>query len=205
MEITEYEKRALICSEQYNGILPYSEAFYIYSIIYSSTRCLDAFARYKRIKKRDSTAEELVSSVQEAISHAASLSRYFWPSKQGKRKQPNLNGLKELRGIMLRKAFKIEDNSVLHNRELRNVWEHFDERLDIYCLENDSGYFYTGCIVGDHTLADKPTNRIFKLLDVDAECLVLLGKKYFFAPIRDAVQLVLNRAKDFEDNGLRLK
>ncbi|WP_287372127.1 hypothetical protein [Prosthecochloris sp.] len=205
MEINEYERRALICSEQYNGILPYSEAFYIYSIIYSSTRCLGAFERYKWIKKRGATAEELVSSVQEAISHAASLSRYFWPSKQGTRKQPNLNRLKELRGIMLRKAFKIEDTSGLHNRELRNVWEHFDERLDIYCLENDSGYFYPGCMVGHHTLADKSTNRIFKLLDVDAECLVLLGKKYFFSPIRDAVQLVLNRAKEFESNGLRLK
>ncbi|MEZ0122391.1 MAG: hypothetical protein AB9Q17_03695 [Candidatus Reddybacter sp.] len=206
MELDERERRAKLCIDQYGGIIPYVEAFYIHSIIYSASRCLDSFTRYEEIKnEKGVSADQLISIIQEAVGHSAALSRYFWPSPQGKKKQPNLKHLKETRGEKLRMAFRIDEQSALYNRELRNAWEHFDERIDTYFLENDSGYFFPGCLLENHNLADDSTGHIFKLLDIEAECLVLLGLKYFFAPIKEAVQAVLDIALAADTNGARLQ
>jgi len=205
MDVAELEKRASLVVGEYDGIIPYVEAFYIHSIIYSASRCLDSFARYDNLKGNGGTADELISIVQEAVGHSAALSRYFWPSPLGKKKQPTLTKLKETRGENLRKAFQLDECSPLYNRDLRNAWEHFDERLDVYFLEEDSGFFFPSCILDDHSLANDPAGHIFKLLDVEAECLVLLGRKYFFAPIRTAVQSVKEIALEADKNGSRLR
>jgi len=90
--------------------------------------------------------------------------------------------------------YKITDDSPLANRELRNAWEHFDEKLDAYVLSNDAGYFFPTPIINSHTLADDPAGKIFKLLDPENHCLVLLGQKFFFEPIRNEVERVFARA-----------
>ncbi len=202
MDRNEQEHRAQICAEEYGGIIPYVEAFYIHSIIYSASRCLDSFKRYDDLKSQGGIAAELINIVQEAVGHAAALSRYFWPSPLGKKS--NLKNLKECRGTKLKEAFQLDEESVLNNRDLRNAWEHFDERLDSYFLENDAGYFFPGCMLDNHSLVDDPDRHIFKLLDTESECLALLGSKYFFAPIRGAVQEVLEIALKAEANGSRL-
>ncbi len=205
MDVDELEERASLCVGEYAGIIPYVEVFYIHSISYSASRCLDSFARYDHLKNRDGSADELISIVQEAVGHSAALSRYFWPSQRGKKKKLNLVKLKEKRGEKLKAAFQLDGTSALFNRDLRNAWEHFDERLDTYFLENDAGLFFPSCILDSHNLADDPTGHIFKLLDVEAECLVLLGVKYFFAPIREAVRSVYGIALEADANGSRLR
>ncbi|EIC21147.1 hypothetical protein [Thiorhodovibrio frisius] len=204
MDISEKERRAAIVAFDYDGIVPTIEAFYILSILYSAKRCLDAFDRYDALDKKEENAEELVCIVQEAVGHAAALSRYFWPSPKDKKNQPTLKHLTNKRGEKLRKAFQIDKDSPLFNRALRNAWEHFDERLDEYFLENDAGYFFPSCLLNTHALADDPTGHVFKLLDINEECLVLMGKKFFFAPIRTDVLRVKHKAKDFDSNGSRL-
>lgn len=205
MDKQELERRALICANDYDGIIPYVEAFYIHSIIYSASRCLDSFCLYEALKDKNVSADELISIVQEAVGHSAALSRYFWPSPVGKKKQPNLTKMKEMRGEKLRRAFGLDDNSVLYNRDLRNAWEHFDERLDFYFLENDAGYFFPSCIIGSHELADDSSGHIFKLLDVEEECLVLLGTKFFFSPIKESVKRILAIAVQADKQGARLQ
>ena len=206
MDVNELERRAHLFADEYGGIIPYVEAFYIHSIIYSASRCLDSFARFDSLKAERGSAEELVNIVQEAVGHAAALSRYFWPSMQGTgKKRPNLGELKARRCEKLRKAFRLDESSALFNRDLRNAWEHFDERLDAYVLENNVGYFFPDCVLGSHSRADDPAGHIFKLLDVDAECLVLLGVKYSFTPIRYSVQAVLKMAVGMDANGARLE
>ncbi|HJP18340.1 MAG TPA: hypothetical protein QF468_06800 [Nitrospinota bacterium] len=204
MDKQEIKRRALICANDYDGIVPYFEAFYIHSIIYSASRCLDSFQRYEAIKEKDVSADELISILQEAVGHSAALSRYFWPSPIGKKKHSKLSIVKEKWGKKLRIAFNLDDNSVLYNRELRNAWEHFDERLDCYFIENDAGYFFPSCIVGSHQLADDPAGHIFKLLDIKEECLVLLGTKFFFSPIKESVKKVLEKAMEADKQGARL-
>ncbi len=204
MDVDEIEQRASLVVTDYGGIIPYVEAFYIHSIIYSASRCLDSFARYDHLKDNGGSADELISLVQEAVGHSAALSRYFWPSPLRRKKKSNLARLKESRGEQLRMAFHLDESSALYNRDLRNAWEHFDQRLDFYFLENDAGFFFPSCILGDHSLADDPVGHIFKLLDIEAECLVLLGDKYYFAPIKEAVQSVQEIALELEKNGSRL-
>ena len=201
----EMERRAQIVTDDYVGIVPYCEAFYLHSIIYSAGRCLESFERYEHFKNQDVSADYLISIVQEAVGHAAALSRYFWPSPKGKNKEPNQKKLKESRGLKLRKSFGLDESSPLYNRDLRNAWEHFDERLDTYLLENDAGHFFPSCIIDSHLLADDPVGHIFKLLDPQEECLVLMGTKYFFSPLREEVKKVFEYACEADKNGARLR
>lgn len=190
---TEIERRAAIVSEQCGGIVPYNEAFYIHSILYSAEQSLRGFGRYLQMLNReqpDPEPDALIGTIQNAIGHSAALSRYFWPSAMGKKNTQRQ--LRADRGAKLRVAFALEDASPLHNRALRDAWEHFDERLDIYLLENEGGYYFPTCLIAPHTLADDPAGHIFKLLDIDNECLVLMGEKYFFGPLWDEVNRIYN-------------
>jgi len=176
------------------GIQPHAEVFYIYSILYSSDRCLEAFKRYDQMKIGNDSASVLISTVQEAIAHAAALSRFFWPSEIGGKNTNEMGKLKRQRAEKLREKFDLNDTSVLKNRNLRNAWEHFDEKLDYYLLQNEAGYFFPTPLIDDHTLADDPVGKIFKLLDPVNECFVLLNEKYFYNSIREEVQKIYNKA-----------
>ena len=171
---------------------PHTLVFYQFSIRYSAERCIDAFWHYEDASKQNAEPDYLVSVIQEAVGHAAALSRYFWPSPFGSKNKPHLLNLKQKRGEYLRNLFELDDNSPLYNRDLRNAWEHFDEKLDVYLIEKVTGMFFPMSQVGSHLEADNPINRVFKLLDPVEECLVLMGKKYFFAPIREEVVRIYN-------------
>ncbi|MCE9786044.1 hypothetical protein [Shewanella algae] len=75
LDIDEKERRAKLVVEDYNGIVPYCEAFYIHSIMYSAGRCLESFDRYRQLKKEEISPEYLICIVQEAVGHAAALSK----------------------------------------------------------------------------------------------------------------------------------
>lgn len=187
----ELEKRALLTTKECSGIQPIHIPFYTLSINYSAERSLAAFNNYEYLLQHNTDPAALISVVQEAVVHAGALSRFFWPSPAGK--QNNQHELKLARGKKLREIYGVTNDSPLANRELRNAWEHFDEKLDTYVLSNDAGYFFPTPIINSHTLADEPTGKIFKLLDPKSHCLVLLGKKFFFEPIRNEVARVLKK------------
>ena len=187
----ELERRAEITLNTCGGIQPMHIAFYDISIRYSAERALAAFELYDYLRQESANAASQISAVQEAIGHVGALSRYFWPSTAGKKKKEiKQYELRLARGIKLREKFKITDESALSDRDLRNAWEHFDEKLDAYVLSHDAGYFFPTPMIQSHELADDPVGKIFKLLDPEAECLVLLGKKFFFGPIRTEVERV---------------
>ncbi|OJI46505.1 hypothetical protein VVS316_03122 [Vibrio vulnificus] len=270
----EKERRAKIVVDDCGGIQFAQEAFYIHSILYSAGRCVEAFERYEQLKREDISPTYLVAIVQEAVGHAAALSRYFWPTEKHKKSIVNQLDLRSKRGEKLRTAFSLDESSVLFNRDLRNAWEHFDERLDQYLLTHMAGaaalsryfwptekhkksivnqldlrsklgeklrtafsldessvlfnrdlrnawehfderldqyllthmagMFFPGAVIADHTEADNPINHVFKLLDVENECLVLMNQKYFFAPIFSEVTRVFELAMTFDQNGSRL-
>jgi len=113
-----------------------------------------------------------------------------------KRKQPEQLEMRRKRGEKLRGIFGITDDSPLCNRDLRNAWEHFDEKLDTYLISSDAGYFFPNPFIEHHSIADEPHGKIFKLIDPDSECLVLLGKKFFFAPIRVEVRRIFAQVQN---------
>ena len=200
----ELESRAQITADQFGGIVPYIETFHLASIAYSAARSIESFELYDNLLLESADADRLVSSVQEGVIHAAAVSRYFWPSPMGKKSEPEFNRMKTLRGDKLRTAFSIDSSSPLHNRDLRNAWEHFDERIDKYFLEVTAGEFFPDPLVGSHTHADSSFQHFLKLLDTEAHCLVLLGVKYFYEEIRSAVHDVLVKSHEFLQAGSRL-
>ena len=191
MDNEELERRAKITNETCNGIQLMHKVFYSRSIHYSADRCLNAFTTYDYILKNDGNAEELIGSVQEAIGHAAALSRYFWPTSMGKKKEAKEQiAMRLSRGKLLREQYGITNESPISNRDIRNAWEHFDEKLDTYLMSHDAGYFFPSSIIGNHETADNPIGKIFKLIDPEHECLILLGKKFFYRPIRNEVERI---------------
>jgi len=122
----------------------------------------------------------------------------------GFKEQKETKKLRKHRGKKLREKFGITDDSPLKSRSLRDTWEHFDERLDVYLLKNDAGYFFPNPIIGEHHLADDPVGKVFKLLDPKAGCLVLLNNKFFYKPIKNEINKIFNFASSANKNGGRL-
>ncbi|MCJ2103818.1 hypothetical protein MKK70_00165 [Methylobacterium sp. E-041] len=180
----EIRARATFVTSQCEGIQPFHEVLYLQSILYAADRTHAIFARFDTAIMDGIADATAFSLVQEALSHAAALSRFFWPTRQGGEHA-------QARGQKLRKAFELDDTSALRERRLRDAFEHFDERLDRFLLENDAGTFFPDPRVGDHALADMPTDKIFKLVDPDAAICVLLGEKFAYEPIRREVDRVL--------------
>lgn len=191
------EKEVLI-ARQYNGIYPVYEAFYIHSIIYAAERSDAAFQRFDEAIAANLTPTLVVATVQEALTHAGALSRFFWPVKKKE------NELTVARGNRLRDAFALDETSALKWRRLRNAFEHFDEDLDRFLLDDRVGCFFPSPLVDDQALADDLIGHIFKLVDPKHGICVILGEKFEFRPIRSEVLRILSRAREMDKQGGRL-
>jgi hypothetical protein len=192
----ERAERASTIVEQYQGIYPPFEAFYIHSIIYSAMCVNGAFRQFDTVKAKRQEPLVIVSTVQEALTHAAALSRFFWPAS----KTP----LALARGRRLREAFALGDDSPLRARQLRNTFEHFDERLDRFLLEDRAGFFFPAPLVDDHILNDEVIGNIFKVVDPELEICVLLGERFEFSSIRSEIETILAQAVAMDQRGCRL-
>jgi hypothetical protein len=201
----ELLRRAEIVARDCAGIVPYFEVMFLHSMLYASGRSLESFERFARLEDPRDDPEYAASVIQEAVGHAAAVSRFFWPAAARKREPEALRKLRDLRGQRLRAAFVITDESPLASRNLRNAWEHFDERLDRYQLQTDSGILLPGCLIENHGIADDPAGYTFKVLDPEAECLVLLSERFFYGEIRDEVARVHRIALEADRNGGRLR
>jgi hypothetical protein len=133
--------------------------------------------------------------VQEGLTHAAALSRFFWPSKQG-------GLLAAARGERLREDFNLGKGSPLQQRNLRNTFEHFDEQLDRFFLD-----WPIGCVFVNDEIIDIGDNydeynlTIFRGVDPLRGICVLLGEKFEFQPIRAEAQRILALALEKRKSG----
>ncbi len=205
--MTQNEK-AHIISSQYDGIFPPHEIFYMIAIKYSAKRSYALFDEYEMNKLRNPHPDQLIYLLHEALNHSASLSRYFWPSSPGnKNREPNpIFKLREKRGAKLKKYFKMEKTSVLSDRGLRNLFEHYDERLDNYMIKTMElgGRFFPSPIIGNIDEFEGQYNKLFRFLDIGKEILVLLGKKFELKPIKDEITRIIWLLDYFDKKGGRL-
>jgi len=201
LDSAELKSRSELVGSDWQGIFAPYEAFYIHSILYSAGRATEAFRRFDVARSLTDTAATQVSAIHEALSHAAALSRYFWPSGGGAK---HMKALRDARGGKLRQAFDLTDGSPLRDRNLRDALEHFDERLDSHLLTLDSGNFFPAAMVGDAASAGDPTSHFFKLVDPAAGLFVLLSDTFEFRPIRAEVESVYERAAAMDADGSRL-
>lgn len=193
-----FKEREELIVKSSQGIFPPYEAFYIQSIIYAAERSETAFQRFDEAVATRRPAALIVATVQEALTHAGALSRFFWPVKKD-------NQLTAARGARLRGAFAVDDTSALKWRKLRNAFEHFDEDLDRFLLEDRFGHFFPDPLVADQAFSDEAAGHIFKLVDPKHGVCILLGKKFEFRPIRGEVVRILSYARKKHEQGGRLR
>jgi len=203
MLVDDLNSRAGKIVSEWDGIYPVYEAFYIESIKYSVKRALDAFDRYGEALEQGHP-DTAVSSIHEALSHSAGLSRFFWPSSIGGKSKKNLVQLRETRAAKLRNAFGLDEKSPLKDRRLRDALEHFDERLDEYLLTDPVGNIMPGPIIARLHPDDEPIAHIFKMVDPEQAVFVLLGKTFEFKPIYIELARVQRFADDMSLKGHRL-
>lgn len=190
------EEQIRVVIQDFEGIVPFNEIFYIESIIYTAERALNAFRRYEDGLEVSRPAEVVIGSIQEALTHAAALSRFFWPIRD--------KGVTKYRGNKLRKAFELDDTSVLKSSELRHALEHYDERLDSFLVQEHVGNFYPDPIVGLEEMNDDQLLHIFRLIDYPKEVFILLGKKYNFSKVNIEVRRIYEKALKMKEKGGRL-
>jgi hypothetical protein len=80
----------------------------------------------------DADPDVLWEAVYSVLSHSANLSKIFWPPRADKVKAYRA------RGEALRAAFDLADDSPLHDRTVRNGFEHIDEWIHTWMAESKS-------------------------------------------------------------------
>ena len=185
-------------------IWPPYEAFYIQSMLFNSESATQSIETFKAVlhdisesSPEDSLSEPschyVLDQLQNVVLHAASLSRYFWPVRQGH----------EWRGAYLRNVFAMSDQSPLKSRELRNAIEHFDERLDKYLENGIVGYILPEYVGPVSKFTGVPVH-LFRAYYIDSGVFELLGQRYEMSPIAIEVERVHKLLKKMDQCGGRL-
>lgn len=78
----------------------------------------------------------LLDEMQNIIIQGGAISKFFWPPRDGE------NSLHKKRGEYLQKIFKVQQNSPLKFRTIRDHIEHFDEKLDRYLQNPIAGHIF---------------------------------------------------------------
>lgn len=196
MDKDERARRIGLVTDQHRGILPTFEAFYIQSLLYLAQAANDAFERFASAMAQQLEDAVVVAEVQEALTHAAALSRFFWPASD--------RSVTKARAEKLCNAFKME-GSPLKDRGARNALEHFDERLDEYFLKDPVGVFLPTPLVREHEMTEEAIDHVFRLVDPSRMVFVILDEKYEFGTIWEEVKRILHQAHMFDQNGGRLR
>ena len=137
----------------------------------------------------------IIDLAQSIISHAATISRYFWPS--------NSDRIHKRRGQRLREAFSIYESNPIKNRDIRNFIEHFDEKLDLFIQENISGNIVP-TFIGVRKDMPKDFTHFFRAYFIDEWRFQVLGMKYNLVPIINELIRIHRLLENFNEQGGRL-
>lgn len=165
------------------AIHPPYRAFYSLSIgfcIESAVRSIDALAEVMQQVEQERSwnplyrtdPEAVLNEIQNILVQGAAVSRYFWPAREKY----------AARGAELRDTYKIQDNSPLRSRDLRNAIEHFDERLDEYLSRGIVGHIRPHYI-GPESEKNGVPQHFFRAYFVDSGIFQILDQRVQLDPI----------------------
>ncbi len=188
------------------GIVPIHEVFYLESMLLVTSSALDAGDRIEWAlaegAKHDPASPEwqeftyaIIHAVHTLAVQAGGLARYFWPSRT--------RTIHSRRAERLRTAFNVDELSALHNKNLRNQLEHFDEKLDVFLSTIDARNVrmaYVGPCEQKATI--RPSH--FRAYYTDSGVLEVLGLRMEMQPLLDEVRLIHNVIVRCLENGGRL-
>jgi hypothetical protein len=171
-------------------IWPPYEAFYIESMLFSTKAAIAAAETanyfldrveewYGQPEKHEPNADLILDNIQVLVSCGAALSRYFWPAcKKSPHKQ---------RARRLREALGVQEPSPLRNRDLRNMIEHFDEKLDEFLQGGAVGHFVQAYIGNQPEDPEVPTH-LFRAYYTEPAIFEVLGHRFEIKPIFQEIQ-----------------
>jgi hypothetical protein len=108
------------------------ESVLVSEIAFQIRIALNANKRLKSaVEKGDKI--EIWGSIQSILVSSANVSKILWPPAKSKYK---MNSAK------LRKVLQINDNDILSNRDFRNSFEHYDDRLLKWLEKNPQPFYY---------------------------------------------------------------
>lgn len=163
-------------------IHPFNEVFYIESLLNKTRSILNDVESLNNILKREyydcQNDDVILDLLQNIILTAGGISRFFWPSKNNYRN----------RGKKLREVYHVSDSSILKNRDMRNLLEHFDERLDDFLKE-----FRIGIVmpkyVGPISYVDD-ARTFFRAYFYDRDIFKIFNVEYKIEPIINEINRI---------------
>jgi hypothetical protein len=193
-------------NETFSIWTPY-QAFYIQSMLFNTTSAFQSRSIAENIIKKISVGEIdpqekkdiLLDCLQNVVNQSGSVSRYFFPSRDGAKGAVKKNIHKE-RGQYLSKIFGVREDSPLMNRALRNSIEHFDERLDLYLQDGIVGYIFPSLILPAPEDSGVP-HHIFRAYYLKEGIFQVLGERYEIQPIVDEMARIHDLLLNFDDKG----
>lgn len=120
----------------------------------------------------DIDSHAVLDELQNIIVQGAAVSRYFWPSDKAH----------EARGRQLRQQYKVTEDSPLKSRDLRNMIEHFDEKLDHYLAKGIVGHIIPHYF-GPEGKSNGVPKHFFRAYFINVGVFEILGKRYEIEPI----------------------
>lgn len=177
------------------SIFPPHEAFYITSLYFCTESALrSATLVSELIKERtnpDFSVHHTLNELQNIANQGAAISRFFWPSKNYRK-----------RGKALRAAFSIHEDCALKDRTLRNMVEHFDEYLDDFL-----GQFFAGTFIPDYFGPKPPEDigptKFFRAFFTNTGEFQIIGRTFELQPIVDEISSLHKKLVESEEKGGR--
>lgn len=170
-------------------IPPYAFELYCVAIDDAARSAVSAFMAYGEVLDGSRNEAEVARYLQDALSHCSAISRFFWPPR-------NAGPVAAYRGVELRRIYDVGDQSPLHNRDLRNALEHFDERIDAWFMSGPVGPVVASPVIDNHSIVDDGFGHAFKVVDPDNNIIVILGNKFEFGSICREVARLLTDEKN---------
>lgn len=195
----------MIDSEDSSIWTPY-HAFYIQSMLFNTSSALQACERASKyiqaitegkIGPQD-RKDELLDCLQNFINHSGAVARYFFPSLLGGK--ADKKHLHRTRAEFLCKIFDVDESSPLHDKQLRNAIEHFDERLDRYLEDGIVGHIFSSLIMNTPEETDVP-HHIFRAYYLNDGIFQVLGERHHVQPLLDEMIRVHDLLVKFDENG----
>ncbi|WP_445458244.1 hypothetical protein [Flavobacterium sp. HNIBRBA15423] len=167
------------------GIQPFNEVFYIESLYIKTNIILSELGFYNEICDNPDldfkeNHELILSLIQNIIKQVAGISRFFWPSKN--------SAFYKIRAKKLREVYNIDDSCPIKNREMRNLIEHFDERLDLFLNEFGTKKIAIS-YVGKKPINNDPT-ILFRGFFYDEFIFKVLNEEYELKPIIEEINRI---------------
>jgi len=184
-------------------IWPPYEAFYIEAMLFSTMSALKSVRTANRSLDRSNEwasnpelraldRDLILGNIQNIVSCGAALSRYFWPARKGQ--------LHTARARRLRSSLGVTDASPLRNRDLRNLIEHFDEKLDVYLSEGIVGNIFPAH-VGNRPESPEISVHLFRAYYTEIAVFDVLGHQFEIKPIVAEIARLHDLLTQCSENG----